>query len=95
MSKRRYKYPPEDYITGYVKKVDGQTILTDWEGRKIAHGRTISCRKVPPGTRGSWISGERCSYQFYKDGTYYAGRNGGEGLALNARKMKRKPRWKP
>lgn len=83
-------------ITGYPKTVSGhQVVLTDFNGKEIAKGRVLRCTRVRGHERGGWISNERCSYQFVKDGVYYAGRGRGDGISVNARRMKTKPRWRP
>lgn len=62
--------------------------MTDWHGNVI--GRIVSkqCSRVRPGTRGSWISSERCTYTVVIDGRKYTGRGRGDGISVLLRQMK-------
>ena len=78
---------------GYPKHVSStRAILNDGRGKKIGEGEIVSCTRVRPGQRGSWISNERCSYRFQIDGRWYHGRGYGEGMSLSLTPMKRAPR---
>lgn len=77
-------------LYGYVGRDAKGVYVT--VGQKVGRGRQISCTRIPPGARGSWISSTRCSYQFNVDGVWYAGRGYGEGMSIGLRKMKRPPR---
>lgn len=78
---RAYGYPAKN---GRVLTSDGHTV--------IGKGRKINCTKIRPGERGSWISNERCSYQFKIRGLWYGCRGMGDGMAASCRVMKRLPR---
>lgn len=81
---RRRKSGPLHAISGYPK---GNTI-TDYHGKVIGRIVRKSCKRVPYGARGSWISGERCSYVVEAGGRRYAGRGRGEGIHVNLRQMR-------
>lgn len=76
-------------IYGYPK--DNGTRLTDGSGKTIAKGRKVNCTRIRPGAPGSWISNERCSYQFKFQGLWYGCRGMGDGMAASCRIMKRAP----
>ena len=75
---------------GYPK--DNGRILADGHGRTLGTGRKIGCSRIRPGAPGSWISNERCSYQFVVNGTPYSCRGYGDGVAVSCRRMKKTPR---
>lgn len=66
--------------------------LKDGQGRTIGHGHVVNCTKIRPGAPGSWISNERCSYQFMIGGAAYSCRGYGEGMAASCRRMKTIPK---
>ena len=74
-----------DRIQGYPK--DNGRVLADGNGKAIGHGHVVKCTKVRPGARGSWISGETCSYRFKVDGRWYACRGRGDGVSASCRAM--------
>jgi hypothetical protein len=84
---RRPTYGPQHAISGYPKA--GK--IMSWDGKE-AVGKIVSakCKKVRPHERGSWISGERCSYVVDVNGRRYAGRGRGDGIHVNLRQMKRR-----
>ncbi len=84
-------------IGGYPKKVaGGGWVLQDGAAKTIARGRLVGCTKIKPGAPGSWISNERCSFQFKVPdagkGKWYSCRGFGEGMAASCRRMKNPPR---
>ena len=80
---------------GYPKKLpDGRWGLMGYKNNKprlLGIGRVIGCTKIRPGAPGSWISGERCSYQFNIRGKWYSCRGYGEDMAASCRVTKRRP----
>ena len=74
---------------GYPK--NNGTLLVDGHGTVIGKGRKVNCAKIRPGAPGSWISNERCSYQFKIRGLWYGCRGMGDGMATTCRVMKRAP----
>lgn len=77
-------------IGGYPK--DNGRVLADGHGNQIGRGRKIGCTRIRPGQPGSWISNERCSYQFIVSGKPYSCRGYGDGVAVSCREMKKAPR---
>jgi hypothetical protein len=82
---------------GYPKKTPAGWVLQDGHGNVIAFGHQINCTKIRPGSRGSWIDSQRCSYRFKfvdvgKKGAWYSCRGYGEGIAVSCRRMKSAPR---
>ena len=81
---------------GYPKQLkDGRWALMGYKKNKpklIGIGRKLSCTRIRPGQSGSWISNERCSYQFKIRGKWFACRGFGEGVAASCRRMAKAPR---
>lgn len=77
-------------LYGYPK--ENGRVLADGHGRTLGTGRKIGCTRIRPGAPGSWISNERCSYQFVVGGTPYSCRGMGDGVSASCRKMKTTPR---
>jgi hypothetical protein len=77
-------------IGGYVK--DGGRRLTDGHGNTIGTGRKTNCTRIRPGAPGSWISSERCSYQFKVGDAAYSCRGYGDEMSASCRRMKKFPR---
>lgn len=77
-------------IGGYPK--DNGRILADGHGNTIGTGRKLGCTRIKPGAPGSWISNERCSYQFKVNGAAYSCRGYGDGMSTSCRRMKTIPR---
>jgi hypothetical protein len=80
---------------GYPKRLsDGRWGLMGYKKgrpRLLGIGRKVSCTRIRPGQPGSWISNERCSYQFNIRGRWYSCRGYGEGMATTCRLTKRRP----
>ena len=76
--------PMKATTSGYPK---GDS-FTDWHGTAIGRIVRKTCKRVRPGERGAWISGERCSYVVEIDGKRFAGRGRGDGINVNLRPMK-------
>jgi hypothetical protein len=77
-------------IGGYP--ADGGRRLADGHGNTIGTGRKLGCTRIKPGAPGSWISNERCSYQFKVNGAAYSCRGYGDGMSASCRRMKTIPR---
>lgn len=75
-------------IYGYPKQTAKGLALTGFKGDVIGYGHKVNCVRVRPGTRGAWISNERCSYRFKVGGQWYACRGTGEGMSASCRAMK-------
>jgi hypothetical protein len=81
---------------GYPKQLpNGRWGLMGYKKGKpklLGVGRKLSCTRIRPGAPGSWISNERCSYQFNIRGRWYSCRGMGEGMAASCRRMAKAPR---
>lgn len=79
-------------IGGYAKHTSHtRAELTDGKGKVIGRGEIVSCTRIRPGERGSWISNERCSYRFKVGNRWYYGRGYGNGMSVSLRPYKRRP----
>jgi len=78
------------HAIGYPKKVNGQLVLTTWDGKRVlGRGRTVSswpCRA--PGGGHCWQGSRIYQMMFCIGGRRYTGRGFGEGMLWRGKAQK-------